>query len=534
MKTFENDLVEMTLTDIPYGVVNRKSNGLRNLDKKDADDETFNLAEFLPEVVRLTRGSIYIFCATEQVSEIRATLIDLGLTTRLCIWKKCLSGITRLYVKSDWGIRHACVNDIVKTANRSKVSGNYFSNNNYKLWDGEKWNPIIEILENKNFDKVFKITLRSGEQIRATENHRFSVAAKFKHAYELKVGDCLDKLKLPDSDFDLGGGLTDEVPWFIGLYLAEGSKSGTDLQLSLNTDELIFVEKIKKLCNDYVGNYYTYIEGNKLSVIVTGDIIKSFISRFIFGNYANTKRLTSKVWEMNDLFLEKLLMGYLEGDGGYEIKNNRYKLGFSRNEYLTNDLRTICARLNYDKLKLVNGVSNCDGKVYKIKRGSIKLDHHNCKRYSEIVNIQEVNKRNKENFWDIVLQNNPHIFYLSSGIISHNSNPSPMNGQFLWLSGMECCVYGKKKKAVFNEHCKNPVWEFPIEKNKLHPTQKPLKLFQYLITVSSNPGDLVFDPCVGSGTTALAAVREKRNYLAFDLSQSYVDLAQKRIMEDSL
>lgn len=113
--------------------------------------------------------------------------------------------------------------------------------------------------------------------------------------------------------------------------------------------------------------------------------------------------------------------------------------------------------------------------------------------------------------------------------IWEKSNPSPMNGQYIWLSGIECCVYGKKKGAVFNEHCKNTVWRYPISRNKIHPTQKPLELFRYLIRVSSNEGDIVFDPCIGSGTTALAALKENRKFIAFDLSEEYIKCTNERI-----
>jgi len=118
--------------------------------------------------------------------------------------------------------------------------------------------------------------------------------------------------------------------------------------------------------------------------------------------------------------------------------------------------------------------------------------------------------------------------------IYEKTNPSPVNGQYIWLSGVECCVYGKKKKAVFNEHCKNTVWRYPVVRKQLHPTQKPLDLFRYLVKVSSNAGDTVFDPCVGSGTTPVAAKMEGRNYLAFDLSEEYVAITKKRIEETQL
>lgn len=63
----------------------------------------------------------------------------------------------------------------------------------------------------------------------------------------------------------------------------------------------------------------------------------------------------------------------------------------------------------------------------------------------------------------------------------------------------------------------------------LHPTQKPVALFEYLIRTYTRPGDLVFDPCVGSGTTALAARNCGRDYIVGDCSPEYVAIAQKRL-----
>ena len=109
------------------------------------------------------------------------------------------------------------------------------------------------------------------------------------------------------------------------------------------------------------------------------------------------------------------------------------------------------------------------------------------------------------------------------------SNPSPMNGDKIWLSGIECCVYGKHPKATFNEHCKNTVWRFPCGRGKVHPTEKPLKLFEYLVSVSSNKDDIVFDPCIGSGTTAIACMNTQRNFIGFEMDKGYYDIACKRI-----
>lgn len=69
-----------------------------------------------------------------------------------------------------------------------------------------------------------------------------------------------------------------------------------------------------------------------------------------------------------------------------------------------------------------------------------------------------------------------------------------------------------------------------IFKNR-HPTQKPVALFEYLIKTYTNENDLVLDNCIGSGTTAIAALNTNRNYLGFELDKGYFDIAEKRIFE---
>lgn len=68
-------------------------------------------------------------------------------------------------------------------------------------------------------------------------------------------------------------------------------------------------------------------------------------------------------------------------------------------------------------------------------------------------------------------------------------------------------------------------------RDKLHPTQKPVELFEYLIKTYANEGDVVLDNCIGSGTTAIAAINTNRNWIGMELEQEYVDIANKRINE---
>lgn len=63
----------------------------------------------------------------------------------------------------------------------------------------------------------------------------------------------------------------------------------------------------------------------------------------------------------------------------------------------------------------------------------------------------------------------------------------------------------------------------------LHPTQKPIALFEYLIRTYSNEGDVVLDNCMGSGTTGVACVNLKRNFIGIEKEEKYFEIAKNRI-----
>ena len=71
-----------------------------------------------------------------------------------------------------------------------------------------------------------------------------------------------------------------------------------------------------------------------------------------------------------------------------------------------------------------------------------------------------------------------------------------------------------------------------MNNKRIHPTQKPADLIQYLIRTYTNEGDVVLDNCMGSGTTAIAAIREKRHYIGFELNEEYYNKSLARIKKE--
>jgi site-specific DNA-methyltransferase (adenine-specific) len=68
-----------------------------------------------------------------------------------------------------------------------------------------------------------------------------------------------------------------------------------------------------------------------------------------------------------------------------------------------------------------------------------------------------------------------------------------------------------------------------VERGTLHPTQKPVALFEYLIKTYTNEGDLVLDNCAGSGTTGVACINTNRRYILMEKDEKYFEIINKRI-----
>jgi site-specific DNA-methyltransferase (adenine-specific) len=91
--------------------------------------------------------------------------------------------------------------------------------------------------------------------------------------------------------------------------------------------------------------------------------------------------------------------------------------------------------------------------------------------------------------------------------------------------------YGKSDKDSYRNVTGYPrdVLEFSSEGKTIHPTQKPVALFEYLIKTYTNENDLVLDNCMGSGTSAVAAINTRRNFIGFELDENYFNIAVQRI-----
>lgn len=118
----------------------------------------------------------------------------------------------------------------------------------------------------------------------------------------------------------------------------------------------------------------------------------------------------------------------------------------------------------------------------------------------------------------------------------HKSNPIPACGN-KYLTDTEFILFFREKGVKIGGEFKTKFTYYVTPLNQSdkkqygHPTIKPLEIVRNLILNSSNEGDIILDPFLGSGTTAVAAVNTNRHYIGFELNKDYFDIACKRLDE---
>jgi len=115
------------------------------------------------------------------------------------------------------------------------------------------------------------------------------------------------------------------------------------------------------------------------------------------------------------------------------------------------------------------------------------------------------------------------------------TNPQPLNSKRNYLTNCrEVALLGvKESKPIFNSEYDNAIYKFPLQggKNRFHPTQKSVLLFEELIKKHSNEGSCVLDTFLGSGTTAIACKNTNRNFKGCEISKEYVERITQIIQE---
>lgn len=133
-------------------------------------------------------------------------------------------------------------------------------------------------------------------------------------------------------------------------------------------------------------------------------------------------------------------------------------------------------------------------------------------------------------------------FEYKDTLIWHKTNPMPRNRDRRYIPNIEMLQwYIKKGKWTFNrqdDKYQGSIFSYPSESGggfkRYHPTQKPVKLVEELIKIHSNINEIVLDPFMGSGTTAVASLNTNRSFIGFEINPEYVSISNERIKDIQL
>ena len=471
-----------------------------------------------------------------------------------------------MYARTQKGEMPVMVKDLVRL-NPSTV----------QLWNGTKWTRVLGWNQSADTTEKFELILRSGERIGCTGGHLWPTRRGNVAARDLRVGDVIATCTLPEPDGAVPPGyLTLDAAWLTGLYLAEGSRSDDMAQLSLHADETKWLPRIESVAHHFGGTMAYTVSGNKLSVRLYGRVLMAHFENYVGGNTAHDKHLTNACWRLPNEHLKELTHGYLDGDGHYDPKNPRVRLGFARNYSLERDLRTLAARLGAT-LSLRPIVATCTTGKFPAFRGEWRWSRSGHWNERDMGEVTEIRASRARKFWDIGVEDDPHLFALASGVLTHNSKNNPMpesvrdrctrSHEYLFMLTKRASYFydadairepsltvdvrkphgpgqatigGRPASGHRDEdnvrdgdtgfRNKRSVWNVnPRPYQGAHFAVMPPLLVEPCILAGSREGDTVLDPFSGSGTVGMVARWLGRDSVLCELNPEYVKLIEERV-----
>ena len=522
LETLPEGSVDLVFADPPYNLQLQNTLLRPNQTRVDAVDDAWDQFESLAAYDAFTRrwlsgcrrvlkdtGTLWVIGSYHNIFRVGTVLMDLGYwILNDVIWIKCLAGSTELFCL----INERPIVTSIKDLQRIDPQANRIQLPSYDERGTFVWADMVGIRQTEKA-RGLRIQCEDGSWVECSLNHCFPVLREgkmlFVEAHALTVEDTLLQLRRFDMPQVIeSDGIDQALGEFIGWYLAEGSQldGGDGIQLSISADERPQAEALVTTIRHkfgIIGRIHVY--ENKLSLVFASRLITVLVERFVRGQDAKSKRLTRESFLYGTAFLEGVLSGYLQGDGGWDALNQRWRLGFCRNEGLLTDLRVIC-RLTGRRLHTAYGVVPYQRGQAEIIRGEVR-DHveqwsyvslgdiglpsrrhftqhqrHSLEQirttyklithknpaavmpevaeqvlYGDLqpVRIRTIMPGTLRTFYDLALADGTnHVFALANGLLSHNSNPMPNFRGVRLTNAHETLIWAKKsreqKRYTFN------------------------------------------------------------------------------------
>jgi hypothetical protein len=339
---------------------------------------------------------------------------ELGLIARaVIVW--CLSGGARVYARTATGDRPVMLRDLARAYRPETV----------QLWNGERWTQVLGWNRTSDNEAALELELRTGERIGCTPNHQWPTSRGLLRSDEIRVGDIIETTRLPEPAIPRMPALLpdEDIGWLIGLYIAEGSRSEATIQFAGHINETARHARLARIAEALDGSCAVYqTSENGGTCNLHGSVIIGVIDRYVSTGTAKTKRLRHAAWQRSNEFLSAVVEGYLSGDGDYDAKNDRWRLGFTANDEWAAGLRTLAARLG-TVLRLRRTNHTMSGRSFPGWHGEWRWQRA-ARGWSQDGEVVAIRRSRARDFYDLGVADEPHLFALASGVLTHNSKPN--------------------------------------------------------------------------------------------------------------
>ncbi len=507
--------VDLIFADPPYNLQLQQELWRPNMTKVDAVDDEWDHFSSLADYDTFTRawltacrrvlkdtGTLWAIGSYHNVYRVGSAMMDLGYWLLNDVtWVKCLSGLTELFVQVNGQPLVSTLKDLI----RIDLSKNEIELPSYDEAGRLTWVKLTG-WQNVRKSRGLRIQMEDGSSVECTPEHRFPIfragQIEMIEAKNLQIGQSLIQL----SRLDLSPSITTEAMdesfgEFIGWYLAEGScRSGEKgLQFSMAADERPQAQALLDLIQrrfGVVGRIHIYRKS--LHLAFPGRFMVELMRRFVRGDGAKVKRLARAAFQYGPDFLRGVLHGYLHGDGHWDAKNQRWRLGLTRNYGLITDLGIICRILGY-RLHIAEGYVPYQRGQAEIIRGEIRDNRDDRWSFINIsdlglpprrfftdgqshslarlrshyklvtrknpvaemtmaaanvlsgdlrpIKVKSIQTTSLRTFYDLSVDGN-HVFALANGLLTHNSNPMPNFRGVRFTNAHETLIWAQKTQGA--------------------------------------------------------------------------------------
>jgi hypothetical protein len=242
--------------------------------------------------------------------------------------------------------------------------------------------------------------------------------------------------------------------------------------------------------------------------------MKYLVEYFVGGDRAPTKYFKPTIYAAPEVFRQGVLDGLIEGDGHWSDEEQRESYTSSSPDLSSFVRRELEVR---DRAPSLRRFENETAGGWTVRFDPI--------RRAEALTVTGVEDVGLQQLIDISVTDRDELFLLANGLVTHNCN---IGMGYHYRARYECILFFEKGKRKLNDLGVADILEAK-RINGGYPAEKPPAVSEVLIRQSTQPGELVIDPFMGSGSVGVAAMSLQRSFCGNDLCAEAIDITRKRL-----